>query len=158
VREGGPVDLVAIFSLAASLFSIALAIFAIWLALKQRGESAESYDKTKDVLGQLDSVMKKTETLVSENFQNLLKSITNQQGQMLEALKPRPDNQERITDLLIRLADDPEKLDRVVETIQKFNMAKSQPQASGDLLLQLLRLAQPPVLPDAVHPPGSITE
>ena len=97
--------LATIFSIIASGVSIFLALFAIWLAFQQRRESSASYEKTKDVLSEITRVMEKTQLLVSDNFQNLLTSVTNQQGQMLESLKPRATQEERTMDLLVGLAD-----------------------------------------------------
>jgi translation initiation factor 2 alpha subunit (eIF-2alpha) len=98
-----------------------LALFAIWLAFQQRRESAQNYENTKNVLPEINKVMEKTELLVSENFQNMLKSITDQQGMMLESLKPRTSQEEKMADLIVRLADEPEKLDRVAETNRQGN-------------------------------------
>jgi hypothetical protein len=109
-----------IFSISASIVSVVLAIFAVWLAFQQRKESQNAYEKTKDVLSELEKVMKSTELLVSDNFQNLLQSITDQQGQMLDALKPKPNNDDIMTDLIVRLADEPDKLAKVTESFAKF--------------------------------------
>lgn len=134
------------FSLTASAFSVMLALFAIWLAFQQRRESAQNYESTKEVLAEIEKVMEKTELLVSENFQNLPKSITDQQAQMLESLKPRPTRDEKMADLMIRLADEPDKLDRVVQSIAKVTAAQQTALTAGQdaatLLLQLMAASQ----------------
>ena len=134
---------VEIFSVASSIFSVALALFAIWFAVLQRKESQEAYEKTKGVLSELHSVMDKTQLLVSDNFQNLLGSITNQQAQMLEALKPRPTQEAMYAELIVKLAsEDPEKLDKVANVISRFQKVQPQSPQPGGELAALLQLAQ----------------
>lgn len=128
------------FSIAAATFSIALAMFAIWLASQQRKESQTNYTNTKDALSKIEKVMEKTELLVSENFQNLLKSVTEQQGKMLESFKPRQTAEDKYADLLIKLADEPDKLNEVIDAISKMSVARQKQVGSGDLLQQLINL------------------
>lgn len=134
-------DLSSVFSIASSVFSIFLAIFAIWLAFQQRKESQGSYENTLDALNEMKRVTEKTELLVSENFQNLLTSVTEQQGKMLESLKPRATAEEKYADLFVKLAgEEPEKLNSVVEAIAKIQSAQPK-QQSNDSLSQLLALS-----------------
>jgi hypothetical protein len=115
------------FSVAASVFSIGLAIFAIWFSLQQRREAQQNFVLTKDVLNEIEKVMEKTEVLVSENFQNLLKSMTDQQMQMLESLKPKLTAEEKYADLFTKLAQgEPEKLTTVVDAILRVQQAQHQ--------------------------------
>lgn len=131
------------FSIAASIVSIALAAFAIWFAVAQRQESQGNYTSTKDVLGEITKVMEKTELLVSQNFQDLLKNMTEQQNKVLESvLAPRPTERERVVDLMIKLAsDDPAKLEAVAIALEKIG-GTPQPQAQANPMLDFLKMAQ----------------
>lgn len=86
-----------------------MAIFAIWLSLNQRKESQSAYDKTKNVLAELEKVI--------NNFQNLLKSITDQQGQLLGAMKPKPNNEDIMIDLIVKIANTPDKLEKIMKIV-----------------------------------------
>lgn len=87
--------------------------------------------------------MEKTELLVSDNFQKLLASVTDQQRQLLESLRPRPTQEEKYADLFIHLASqEPEKLDSVVNAIVKVTQAQPQQRTQADALTELLRLGQ----------------
>jgi hypothetical protein len=119
---------------AASLFSMMLAIFAIWLAFQQRRESQANYEKTKDVLGEVRQMMQKTELLVSENFQNLLSSITEQQTRMLEAMKPKKTSDELLFELAT--SENPQKLDSVVNAIIRIQEAQTGTDGSAMLSSQ----------------------
>ncbi len=113
-----------IIGLAGSLFSIALAVFVIWLSMTQRKESQSNCEKTKDVLSELDAVMKKTETQVSENFQNLLKSLTEQQNSMIESLRPRPSAEDRYAEIIGKIIDNnPDKLETILDAIPKIQQS-----------------------------------
>lgn len=118
-----------VFSIAASLFSVALALFAIWMSDKQRKESEENFRQSKDVFAKLEGVMEKVQLLVSDNFQNLIRSITEQQGKMLESMKPKTPADERYVEQMFEvLRDDPQKSDKLVQgimTIQGFNQMKA---------------------------------
>ena len=120
-------NFITILSLTASAFSIALAIFAIWLSFQQRKESQNNYENTKSVLSEVEKAMAKTEMLVSDNFQNLLKSMTEQQNKMLESLKPRPTTEEKYAEMFANLAqDDPDKLNAVADAIARFQQPPGQ--------------------------------
>lgn len=126
-------------SMAASVVSIIIAGFAVWLSLQQRAESQRNYDQTKDVLSDIESVMEKTEQLVSENFQELLQSTVERQRELMKHLEP---TEKKYADLLAHLAkEDPDKLDQLVDAIIKIQDAQVQ-QSGGGQLAQLLQLAQ----------------
>lgn len=133
---------VEVVSIAAALFSITLAIFAIWMSFQQRRESQENYDNTKTVLSEIEKVMEKTEMLVSDNFQNLLKSITDQQNRLVESLAPKPSAQDRYVDLFVKMADDPEKLSTMVDVISKISASRPQTTLGSTDLLTKLAAAQ----------------
>ncbi|MFL6283861.1 MAG: hypothetical protein ACJ74Q_12040 [Pyrinomonadaceae bacterium] len=110
------------FSIATSAFSILLALFAIWVAFQQRKESQQSYENTKDVLAEIEKVLEKTQMLVSENYQNLLTCVTDQQKLLLDSLKPKPTSEEKYTDLVLETAvQRPDKLEAVVAAISKVS-------------------------------------
>lgn len=134
-------DTLEIFSVASSIFSVALAIFAIWFANLQRVESSQNYENTKTVLAEITKVLEKTQLLVSENFQNLLNSVTDQQAKMLDSLKPRPTQEEKMSDLIIKLADEPEKLERVGELLVRVSAAQQQTAQAADPWSMILQAA-----------------
>jgi hypothetical protein len=113
------------FSIAASLVSIILAIVAIWFADKQRRESQVNADSARAALAEINTIVGKVETLVSENFQNLLTNTTAQQAKMIEAaLTPRLTKDEMVMQLFIKLADEPEKLGAMMEIVSGLNLLR----------------------------------
>ena len=63
-------------SILTGVVSIAIAVIAMWISLRAERESRANYDRTKDVLAQIDTKAAVVETVVKENQQQLLDTIT----------------------------------------------------------------------------------
>ena len=63
-------------SILTGVVSIAIAVIAMWISLRAERESRANYDRTKDVLAQIDTKAAVVETVVKENQQQLLNTIT----------------------------------------------------------------------------------
>ena len=63
-------------SLITGISSIVLAVVAIWISQSAERESRDNYQKTKDVLAEIDKKAAVIETTVSENQQQLLETVT----------------------------------------------------------------------------------
>ncbi|MXY46089.1 MAG: hypothetical protein F4Y44_03705 [Chloroflexi bacterium] len=63
-------------SFVTGVVSIVLAIVAIWISKSAERESRENYEKTKDVLAEINKSAAVIETTVSANQQQLLETVT----------------------------------------------------------------------------------
>lgn len=65
-----------LISILTGVVSIAIAILAIWISLRAERESRANYDRTKDVLAEINSKAAVVETVVKENQQELLRTVS----------------------------------------------------------------------------------
>ena len=69
-------NLASSISILTGVVSIAIAVIAMWISLRAERESRANYDRTKDVLAQIDTKAAVVETVVKENQQQLLNTIS----------------------------------------------------------------------------------
>ena len=75
--QHGNTDVAFIVSLVTGVSSVILAAFAIWFAKSAERESRANFDKTRDVLAEIDKRAAVTEKTVSDSHQQLLTTVTN---------------------------------------------------------------------------------
>ena len=117
-----------VLSLLASLASLVLALVAIWFARATEKEARANYQRTKDVLGEIDKRAAVIETTVSESQRQLLDTMTNilnetvipkkqDVGEMLGA--------QLIQALIPAMTQNPAKLKELMETVESFKTRQS---------------------------------
>ena len=119
-----------IITLVTGVASLILAIFAIWLGKSSERESRanfertqnimrEYYEKTKDVLAEIDKRAAVTEKTVTDSQQQLLDTVTNILKEM--AVPTKPDVGEQIgIEFFQSWMRDPEQATKSMEILQTF--------------------------------------
>lgn len=132
------------FELSPSAFSTTLALFTIWFAMQQAKELQESYEVTTGILVPLNNVRDKAQLHISDTLQNLPRSSTDQQRQMLEVYKSRPTQEAIHTELIAQIAaEEPDSPVKVADAISEFQHLPSRAQATTlypDALVHLAAL------------------
>ena len=119
-----------IVTVTTGVVSVVLAGFAIWLAKSSERESRANfertqktmrdyYEKTKDVLAEIDKRATVTEKTVTETQQQLLDTVTNLLKET--AVPTKPDVGEQMGVLFFQnLMEDPEQATKKLEALQSF--------------------------------------
>ena len=89
----GTPDISFIISLITGVASIVLAAFAIWLGRSAERESRANFEKTRDLLAEIDKRATVTEKTVAESQQQLLSTVTNLLNQTVVPTKPDIDEE-----------------------------------------------------------------
>ena len=135
-------DIPFVVSLIIGVVSIVLAIFAIWLGRSAERESRANfdqtkdtmrdyYDRTKEVLAEIDKRAAVTEKTVTESQQQLLETVTNLLKQT--AVPPKTDPAEEAQQAFFQtMLQDPDKGMQMIEKLAAFTQQseKQQSQAS----------------------------
>ena len=121
-------DISLILSLITGVISLVLAGFAIWLGKSAERESranfdrtqsmmADYYDKTKDVLAEIDKRAAVIEKTVAESHQQLLNTVTNLLSQI--ATPAKPDIGEQLgMEFMQQMMRDPAQAKQMMEALQ----------------------------------------
>lgn len=119
-----------IITVVTGVVSVVLAVFAIWLAKSSERESQANfertqntmrdyYEKTKDVLAEIDKRATVTEKTVTDSQQQLLDTVTNILKEM--AVPTKPDIGEQMgMEFLQSWIRDPEQATKSLEVLQTF--------------------------------------
>jgi len=104
-------------SLAVGIVSIAVAILAIWINTSTVRESRENYEKTKDLLEEIDKKSAVIETVVRESDKQLRDTLTNLLTEI--ATPSKPDLGEGMALVLMqKLLHNPEKAPQMMQGLQ----------------------------------------
>jgi len=112
-----------IVSLLTTLASLTLAIVAIWFARAAEKESRSNYEKTKDVLAEIDKRAEVIQTTVSDSQRQLMGTMTNI---LNETVIPKKQDMGEmmaasfLQAILPAIAEDPEKLGELVASINSL--------------------------------------
>ena len=112
-------DIAFIISLTMGVTSIVLAVFAIWLGRSAERESRANFDKTKDLLAQIDKRAAVTEKAVAESHQQLLNTVTDLLNQT--AVPTKPDIGEELgMKFMEALMQNPAQAEQMMKGLQPF--------------------------------------
>ena len=112
-------NLISWVSLAVGIVSIALAVFAIWISKSAERESRENYEKTKDVLAEIQKSAAVIETTVSANQQQLLETVTTILKETTVPEKMSMQDQAGMM-MLQAMLDNPESMGAMMQSLQSL--------------------------------------
>ena len=112
-------------SLLVGIASIVLAIVAIWLSNKLSSESRESLEKARQVLAEIDKRSTVMEEKVSENFSQLLRTVTDQ---VARAYPQQPSTEEMMGATVMQSFLERMTPEQFIDLIQRFQ----EEQGSGE--------------------------
>ena len=118
-------DITFTVSLITGVTSVVLAIFAIWLARSAERESRANFEKTRDLLAEIDKSASVIEKNVTESQQHLLSTVTNLLNQT--AVPPKPDLGEQIgVEVFRSLLSDPDKASQTLSALENLSKLSEQ--------------------------------
>ena len=127
----GNTDVAFIVSLVTGVSSVILAAFAIWFAKSAERESRANFDKTRDVLAEIDKRAAVTEKTVSDSHQQLLTTVTNLLNQTVVPAKTDLGEQFGV-EFIKTMSQDPEQASRMLQALQPLiEMGESPQKAQG---------------------------
>ena len=108
-----------IVSLLTGAISIALALFAMWQAKQSEKEARSNYEKTKDVLAEIDKKSAIIERTVSESQQKLMDTMTNIINETV--IPKQQDIGEQLgAQFMMQMLQDPNNLGQNLDMLQKL--------------------------------------
>ena len=118
-------------SLITGVVSVVLAVFAIWLGRSAERESRANFEKTRDVLAEIDKRASVIEKTVTESQQHLLNTVTNLLNQI--AVPTKPDVGEQLgMEFLKNLMSDPSKAAQTLAALEPLlNLSEQQGDRRG---------------------------
>ena len=109
-------DIPTTISIIVGAVSVIVACFAMWMANSANRESRANYEKTKDVLGEIDKKATVIESVVAENQRELLDTVKRL------AIPERPDIGEEIgAEFLKTLLQDPDRFNAMIPTLMDLS-------------------------------------
>jgi len=110
-------DVLSTVSLIASCASLALAVFTIWFARATERENRENYQRSRDVLAEIDKRATVTERTVTDAQKQLLDTFT---ALLNKSITPdKPDMGEQFGMAFMQMMmDDPTKASKVLDKIK----------------------------------------
>ena len=108
-----------IISLIVGVVSIVLAIVAIWMSRSAERESRANYERTKDVLAEIDKRASVIEKVVTENQKQLLDTVTSLLRETATPVKTDMGEQFGLALMQTMLAE-PEKGGQIMQSLQPF--------------------------------------
>lgn len=110
-------SILAWISLITGISSIVLAVVAIWTSKSAERESRENYQKTKDLLAEIDKKSAVIEKVVTDNQQQLLDTVTNLLKETATPVKTDVGEQFSMA-LMQTLFAEPEKGNQIMQSLQ----------------------------------------
>ena len=117
-------DVTTAISIIVGAVSVVVSSFAIWLAQSAGRESRANYEKTKDVLAEIDKKATVIETIVADNQRELLETVKKL------AIPEKPDPGEEIgLEFLKAMTRDPDSFNKMLPTLMQ--LSQQVPHQSG---------------------------
>ena len=124
-------DISFIVTLITGVASVVLAIFAIWFSKTAERESRANFEKTRDLLAEIDKRATVTEKTVAESHQQLLNTVTNLLNRT--AVPTKPDIGEELgMKFMEALMQNPSQAEEMVKGLQPLiEMSEKSQNQSG---------------------------
>ena len=109
-------DIPTAVSIIVGAVSVVVSCFAMWMAKSASSESRANYEKTKDVLSEIDKKATVIESVVAENQRELLETVKRL------AIPEKPDIGEEIgVEFLKTMMQDPDKFSAMIPTLMELS-------------------------------------